>query len=124
MKAKDIITLTWLPVVVASLCCLSPLILVLAGLSTVSFAASLADTFYGDYKWIFRIAGAIALGISIVMYFRRKGICTIDEAKKRRTEIINTVSLVAIVAILGYIIFLYGIVEYAGVLAGIWGTSH
>ena len=123
MNTKEILKLTWLPVFVASLCCLSPLILVLVGLSTVSFAASLADTFYGTYKWVFRFAGLLLLGISLWMYFRRKGICTIDEAKKRRSEIINTISLVFIVSVIGYVVFLYGVVEYAGIVVGIWGSS-
>jgi len=123
MNTKEIFKLTWPPVLVASLCCLSPLILVLVGLSTVSFAASLADTFYGTYKWVFRIVGLILLGISLWMYFRRKGICTIDEARKRRTEIINIVSLVLIASVIGYVVFLYGVVEYAGYVMGIWGSS-
>ena len=124
MKAKEIIKLTWLPVLIASLCCLSPLILVLLGLSTAAFAGSLADTLYGSYKWYFRIAGLILLGVALFMYFRRaKGICTIDEAKKRRNEIINTVTLVFIVAMIGYVVFLYGVVEYAGIFAGIWGSG-
>lgn len=122
MNTKEIFKLTWLPVLVASLCCLSPLILVLVGLSTVSFAASLADTLYGTYRWLFRLTGLVLLGISLWMYFQHKGICTIDEAKKRRTEIINTMSLVFIISVVGYIIFLYGVIEYAGIVTGIWGT--
>lgn len=125
MKIEEIIKLTWLPVLVASLCCLSPLILVLFGLSTAAFAGSLADTFYGSYKWYFRIAGLVLLLASLIVYFHRaKGICTIDEAKKRRNEIINTVVLVLIASVIGYVVFLYGVVEYAGILAGIWGTPH
>ena len=123
MNIKEIVKLTWLPVLVASLCCLSPLILVLFGLSTAAFAGSLADTFYGSYKWYFRLAGLVLLLVSLIIYFRRtKGICTIDEAKKRRNEIINTVVVVFIVSIIGYVVFLYGVVEYAGILAGVWGA--
>ena len=124
MNTKEIFKLTWAPVVFASLCCLSPLILVLLGLSTATFAASLSNTLYGGYRWLFRIGGLLLLGVSVWMYFRRKGVCTIDEAKKRRTEIINTVSLVFTISVIGYVVFLYGIVEYAGTLAGIWNSSH
>lgn len=123
IKCKEIIKLTWLPVLVASLCCLSPLILVLLGLSTAAFAGSLADTLYGSYKWYFRTAGLVLLLASLIIYFRRtKGICTIDEAKKRRNEIINTVVIVFIASVIGYAVFLYGVVEYAGILAGVWGS--
>ena len=121
MKVKKLFKISSLPVIVASLCCLSPLLLVLLGLSTVSFASSLADTFYGDYKWAFRGVGFILLLITTVLYLRReKGICTIDEAKKRKREIINTTLLVLIVGVVGYVFFLYVVVHYAGVFAGIW----
>lgn len=121
MKAKDLLKLTGLPVLAASLCCLSPLILVVFGLSTATFAASLADTFYGDYRWVFRIVGLILLAWSLVLYFRRqKGICTLDEAKKHRQEIVNVTLLTLIVAIAGYMIFLYVVVHYAGLPFGIW----
>ena len=121
MKLKELSKVTGLPVVFASLCCLTPLVLVLLGLATVSFASSLSDLLYGQYKWAFRAVGLALLLISMVIYFRtQKGICTIDEVKKRRREIINTVLLFLIVGILGYIFFLYVIVHYAGVLLGIW----
>ena len=118
---RDIFKISSVPVFFASLCCLSPVILVLLGLSTVSFASSLADTLYGDYKWYFRGAGLILLLIALVFYFRRtKGICTIDEAKKRRNEIINIVAVSLITAILGYIFFLYVVVHYVGVFLNLW----
>lgn len=120
-KLKDIFKLSSIPVVLASLCCLSPVILVLLGVSTASFASSLADTLYGDYKWIFRGAGLIALFGALVFYFRRtKGICTIDEAVRRRNEIINYVALALIVGILGYVFFLYVVVHYIGVWLSLW----
>jgi len=121
MRWKELFKITGLPVIFASLCCLSPLILVFLGLSTASFAGSLADTFYGDYKWIFRAAGLILLIITTILYFRReKGICTLDEAKKRRQEIINTGVIILITGIIGYVFFLYVVVHYAGVFADVW----
>ncbi len=120
-KLKALLAVTSVPVLIASLCCLSPLILVLLGIGTVSFASSLADTLYGDFKWAFRVAGLIALALALLFYFRRqKGICTIDEAKRRKNEIINMVALTVIAGTLGYIIFLYVIVHFAGVWAHIW----
>lgn len=121
MKIKEIFKISSIPVAIASLCCLSPIILVTLGLGTVSFASSLADTLYGDYKWYFRIAGLIAMSIALIMYFRRaKGICTIDEMKRRKNEIINTVALVVISCVLGYIFFLYVVVHYIGVFLNLW----
>lgn len=121
MEIKKIFQISSLPVVIASLCCLSPVILVLLGVSTVSFASSLADTFYGEYKWYFRIIGLLALLVALFYYFyRTKGICTIDEAKKRRNEIINMVAITVIAGVLGYVFFLYVVVHYVGVFLQIW----
>ncbi len=121
MKFKEILKLTGFPVVVASLCCLSPLLLVLFGLTTVTFASSLSDVFYGDYKWVFRAVGFVLLIITMIYYFRKKkGICTLDAVKRNRREILNTVLLSIIVGVLGYVFFLYVVVHYAGVFLGIW----
>ncbi len=123
MKIKEIFKVSSIPVAVASLCCLSPIILVVLGIGTVSFASSLADTLYGSYKWYFRIAGLLAMIIALVLYLRRtKGICTMDEVKKRRNEIINIVSIVVISSVVGYIIFLYVILHYLGVFLNLWGN--
>lgn len=122
-KIKEILKVTGIPVVIASLCCLSPLILVFFGLATVSFAGSLSDVLYGSYKWVFRGVGLILLIISMIFYFRRqKGICTIDEVKKHRQEIINKVLLFLTIGVLGYIFFLYVVVHYVGVFLGVWGS--
>jgi len=121
MKVREILNISSVPVIIASLCCLSPVILVLLGLSTASFASSLADSLYGDYKWYFRLAGVVALAYALVIYFRRtKGICTIDEVRRRRNEIINTVALVVIAGIAGYVFFLYVVVHYIGVFLSLW----
>ncbi|PLX27693.1 hypothetical protein C0583_00435 [Candidatus Parcubacteria bacterium] len=121
MKYKEVFKVIWLPVVFSSLCCLSPLLLVIFGLSTVSFAASLADELYGDYKWFFRILGLGLLGITLIIYFRKqKGICTLDQAKRRKNEIINFILVSLIVAVLAYIFWLYVVVEIIGKLYHIW----
>lgn len=121
MHIKELIKLSSLPVVIASLCCVSPVVVVLLGFGTVSFASSLADVLYGDYKWYFRIAGLLALTVSLALYLRRtKNICTLDDAVRRRNEIINTVALTLVAGIVGYLFFLYVVVHYIGVWLSIW----
>ncbi len=120
-KLKETLKISSIPVLVASLCCLSPVILVLLGISTVSFATSLADTLYGEYKWAFRGVGLLALVGSLVFYLRRQiGICTFDDVVRRRNEIINYVALTVVAGVLGYLFFLYVIVHYVGVWLSIW----
>lgn len=121
MKTKDVFKVTSLPVIIASLCCLYPIILVLFGLSTVAFAASLSDVLYGQYKWLFRLIGLILLVISIVIYLRKKEkICTIDDIKKNRNKVINIIAVSFSASVIGYIIWLYVIVELIGIILKIW----
>ena len=120
-KIKELFKISSVPVMIASLCCLSPIILVLLGLSTVSFASSFADTLYGQYKWIFRAVGLIALLGSLMFYLRRaKGICTFDDVVRRRNEIINYVALTIVGGVVGYVFFLYVVLHYIGVWLSIW----
>ncbi|OGZ05394.1 MAG: hypothetical protein A3C93_05040 [Candidatus Lloydbacteria bacterium RIFCSPHIGHO2_02_FULL_54_17] len=121
MSIKDALKISSFPVLFASLCCLSPVILVALGLSSVSFATSLADTLYGDYKWAFRALGLAALAVAVLYYLRRqKGICTIDDAVRRRNELINIVAISVVAGALGYLFFLYVVVHYLGVFLRIW----
>lgn len=120
MQLKDIFKIASLPVILASLCCLSPIILVMLGLSTVGFAASLTDTFYGEYKWYFRLAGLLALAGAYFVYLRKQGVCTLDQARRQRNKIINQFLLLVITGIVGYLFFLYVVVHYVGVWFKIW----
>jgi len=120
MNFKEVLKLTGLPVLFASLCCLTPIILVLFGLSGLAFAGFLADNLYYNYKWVFRVAGLLILGISLAVYFRKRGVCTLDQVKKQRNKVINVVLLTFIVSILGYLFWLYVVLEYIGKFLGIW----
>lgn len=121
MNAKELFKVVSVPVVAASLCCLSPVVILLAGFGTVTFASSLADTLYGDYKWVFRSIGLVLLGISVLLYLRKsKGICTLDQVKRRRNEVINTILITLVAGVLGYLFFLYVVVHYIGVWLDLW----
>lgn len=120
MHIKELLRVVSIPVLLASLCCLSPVILVLLGVSSVGFAASLSDTFYGEYKWYFRLVGLLALIGSYIVYLRKQGVCTLDQVKRERNRIINQLLLLVIIGALGYVVFLYGVVHYIGVWLKIW----
>jgi membrane protein implicated in regulation of membrane protease activity len=78
-----------LAVVIGSLCCLTPVVLVLFGLASISTAVSLDDLLTGHYGWAFRLAGLSLLTLALIMYFRRRGVCTLDEARRQRNRIIK-----------------------------------
>ncbi len=120
IEFKNLFKLTSIPVLVASLCCLSPIILLSLGIVSVSVAGELADVFYGTYKWVFRGVGLAALLIAFYFYMRREGVCTIDDTKKRRNEILNKLALTLIIGVLGYVFFLYVVVHYVGVFLNVW----
>jgi hypothetical protein len=118
---KDVTKVSALPVVFASLCCSSPIILFLLGLSSATVASTLAIDLYGNYAWYFRFAGIVTLGIALYFYLRNtKGICTLDAAKRRRNEILNILIVSLTTAILGYMLFTYVILHYIGVLLKLW----
>jgi hypothetical protein len=117
---KKLVAVIASSVTFASLCCLSSVVLVSLGLWSVSFAASLADNLYGDYKWAFRAFGIVSLLFGLVWYWRSEGICTLDQAKRQKKRIINTLIVALSSALVGYMFFLYVVVHYIGVFQGIW----
>jgi len=106
---------------IAGLCCFSPVVLVLFGLSTTTFAASLANTFYGTYKWLFRgVALCFLLGALGWYFYKTENVCSLDAVKRKRQKIINLTLTALIAGILAYIVWLYVVVEYAGIFLRIW----
>lgn len=108
-----------LALVTGCLCCITPLLLVLFGLASVSTAVSLDNVLTGQYVWAFRGVALLLLALALVVYFRRSGVCTLDEARRQRNRIINTVILALFFAIGGYIAFEYIALGYWGVAVGL-----
>ena len=106
---------------IGGLCCFTPVVLVLFGLSSVSFAASLSNTLYYGHRWAFRGAALLFLGVALFWYFYKKEkICTIKELKKNKSKVINFILIALIIGVLAYIIWLYVIVEIIGIVMGLW----
>jgi hypothetical protein len=116
---KAVLALSSVVGLVGGLCCVTPVLLVLAGVLSVSSAAALGNVLYGDYRWAFRFFGVAVLAAALVRYFRAKGVCTLDHAKRRRNWIIN-VSLLALAASsTAYVFWTYVVVHYWGIAAGL-----
>ncbi|MFN7992043.1 MAG: mercuric transporter MerT family protein [Bryobacteraceae bacterium] len=104
---------------VGGLCCLTPVVLVLVGLAGVSAANSLGNTLYGDYKWLFRAAALAFLVLALLVYLRRTGVCTLEQARRQRNRIVNLTALVLIASTAVYVFWTYVVLHYWGILAGL-----
>ena len=116
---KGIFFISGLAALVGGLCCLTPVVLVLLGLSTVAFANSVGNVLYGEYRWAFRLAALVFLALTLWVYFRRRGICTLDQARRQRNRILNTTLVVLIFAVGMYIFWTYFAVHYWGIRVGL-----
>ncbi len=116
---KGIFLHSALALVTGCLCCITPLVLVLFGLASVSTAVSLDNVLTGQYVWVFRSVALLFLALALVVYFRRRGICTFDQAQRQRNRIINTVLLTLLFAIGAYIAFEYIVLGYWGAAVGL-----
>jgi hypothetical protein len=116
---RGVLLIATLAGLISGLCCFTPVVLVLLGLATISTAAGLGDILYGNYRWWFRGAGLVFLALALFVYFRKRGICTLDEARRQRNRIIN-VSLVVLIFSIGiYIFWTYVAVQYWGIAVGL-----
>jgi hypothetical protein len=116
---KGIFLIAGLAALIGGLCCMTPVVLILLGLSTLAFANSLGNVLYGDYRWAFRLAALGFLALELFVYFRRRGICTLDQARRQRNRIINTTLVILIGTIGMYIFWTYLAVHYWGIAVGL-----
>ena len=119
-ETKDLAKIGGLAAFVTSLCCLTPIVIVLLGLGSVSFAAGLGNTLYYQYRWVFILFGLLTLSLAYILYLRNKGICTLSQAKRKKQKIINQVILLIAITIVIYLIFNYVILEFIGIWLGLW----
>ncbi len=104
---------------IGALCCLAPIMLVLFGLASVSAAASLGNVLFGEYAWAFRLAALIFLAVGLIGYFRKRGICSLDEARRQRTRLLNMTLLVLLTSTAIYVFWNYVVLHYWGIAAGL-----
>ncbi|MGY8755650.1 MAG: hypothetical protein ACKVIR_08160 [Candidatus Poseidoniales archaeon] len=115
-----------LSAITASLCCLPSIIWVLfAGSSAIVAADSLSnDLYYSSFRYVLYSTSILMLVYGLMIYFRNRGICTLDDAKKNRRRIINTTLLVFTTTIIIYLVWNYIILEMVGIYLGLpWEDS-
>jgi hypothetical protein len=95
------LTLGVLAGLVGIACCVSPVVLVLLGLSSVSFALSLGNTLYYEYGWYFRGAALLLAAAGVVGILRRRKSCSLRGLGEQwRLLLAVVLSMVLIYAVL------------------------
>ena len=116
---KGVLTISSIAGVIGGLGCLAPIVLVLFGLATISVAADLGNFLYGEHHWAFRVSALGFLVAGLAVYFRKRGICTLDQAKRQRNRILN-VSLLTLFGASGiYLFWTYIVLHYWGIAVGL-----
>ena len=94
------------------LCCVSPIVLVLLGLSTVAGALSLSYFLFDNFKFYFLAASGIFFVVAMYIHLRRRGQCSVKGIKKNRNTII-----LSLIAFASTFVFLYYFTTWLGDLA-------
>jgi len=106
---------------IAGFCCFPSIVIVLLGVGSISFAADLANLFYGQYKWAFRFIGFCAWCLGMFFYFRyTEKICSINEARKQWVKVRNIIVISFSLFVVCYLVWLYVVLELIGLVLGIW----
>jgi hypothetical protein len=116
---RGVILISALAGLIGGLCCVTPIVLVLLGVASIAAAADIGNVLYGDYRWIFRLVALAFMALALWFYFRRRGICTFDQARRERNRIINTSLVVLVFAVGIYIFWTYFAVHYWGIAVGL-----
>ncbi len=95
------------------LCCVTPAVLVLFGLTTAAVAVSLATRWYAEYAWYLRGIALLLAGAGIMLHLRRRNACSLRGARANLSLIVTTFG----VAVLTYGA-LYWFTSWLGRLAG------
>jgi hypothetical protein len=88
-------------------CCVSQVVLVLLGLSSVSFAISLGNTLYYRYGWYLRGAALFLAATGVVAMLRSRRACSLRGARVQ-WRLLVTVGLTMLVVYAA----LYGVTAY------------
>ena len=91
-----------------ALCCVTPLVLVLVGLSGVSGAAALSGTLQQNFRWTLFIPLA-TIFLVLALYFqlkKKEGVCNLNTIKKYKWFVLTTVLFAVII----WVLLIYAIV--------------
>ncbi len=88
-------------------CCVSPVVMVLLGLASVSFAISLGNTLYYGYGWYFRGAALVLAVMGVIAILRGRNACSLRGARAQWRLLLTVV-----VAMVAVYVLLYWLTSY------------
>jgi len=98
------------------ICCVSPVVLFLLGISTAAEAVTLGDRLYYGYAWYFRGAGLLLAAAATIVYLRSRRSCSLTGAAAQwRTLLSVGVTMVVTYA---------GLYATTGYLAALASHAH
>jgi len=75
---------------IGMLCCVTPVVLVLFGLTTATAAVSLATRWYAEYAWHLRGAAVLLASAGIMLHLKRRNACSLRGARANLNLIVTT----------------------------------
>ena len=119
-------TIVALSSVTASMCCLPSVIWVLfAGSSAIVAADNLSNDLY--YSWVrvaLYITSLAMITIGLAIYFRNRGVCSLDDLQRNRRRVVNTSLAVFTASVATYLVWNFVVLEVIGLALGLpWEDS-
>ncbi len=115
----------------ASMCCFPSVVLVFFGIASVSSAAALSNDLYwgtngmGWFRPMLSLLSVVFVAAGLVFYFRAQGVCSLEEAKRQRTRIVNTSLVVMFLSLTAYLLFNFVILTEVGIALDLpWESSR
>ena len=88
---------------IAALCCITPLVLLLIGLGSVSMILA-----FGKYGYVFFILGALFISVALWIYYQKTNkTCSVEDKKKQKYYILATL----IIMVLVYVFIKYWLLD-------------
>ena len=123
---KPLAALATLSALTASMCCLPSVVWVLfAGSSAIVAANELSnDLYYSWFRYALYAASLSMMSVGLIIYFRNRGICDLDDVRRERKRVVNTSMALFTATVLGYLIWNFVILEIIGISIGLpWEDS-
>ncbi|MCH2428830.1 MAG: hypothetical protein MK168_05835 [Candidatus Thalassarchaeum sp.] len=123
---KPLAAIATVSALTASMCCLPSVVWVLfAGSSAIVAANELSnDLYYSWFRYALYAASLSMMSVGLIIYFRNRGICDLDDVRRERKRVVNTSMALFTATVLGYLIWNFVILEIIGISIGLpWEDS-